>query len=96
MDEMEKTGIKTYVGKVNMDRNAPDILCEENAGISLEETEKWIEKTSERYNNVKPILTPRFVPSCSDELLCGIGKLQKKYGSLFSHICLRILARFHG
>lgn len=87
MDEMEKTGIKTYVGKVNMDRNAPDILCEENAGISLEETEKWIEKTSERYNNVKPILTPRFVPSCSDELLCGIGKLQKKYGiPLQSHL----------
>ncbi|MDO4453898.1 MAG: amidohydrolase family protein [Eubacteriales bacterium] len=87
MDEMEKTGIKTYVGRVNMDRNAPDILCEKSADISLEETEKWIDQTSQRYENVKPILTPRFVPSCSNELLCGIGKLQKKYGlSVQSHL----------
>lgn len=79
MDSMEQTGIKTYVGKVNMDRNAPDFLCEKSAQISIEETEKWIENTSEKYENVKPILTPRFVPSCSDKLLDGIGKLQKKY-----------------
>ena len=79
MDHMEKTGIKTYVGKVNMDRNAPDFLCEKSAESSIEETEKWIEKTSEKYENVKPILTPRFVPSCSDKLLDGIGKLHRTY-----------------
>ena len=29
MDLMEETGLKTMVGKVNMDRNSPDILVEE-------------------------------------------------------------------
>ena len=29
MDLMEETGLKTMVGKVNMDRNAPDYLCEQ-------------------------------------------------------------------
>ena len=28
MDKLEATGLKTYVGKVNMDRNSPEFLCE--------------------------------------------------------------------
>ena len=31
MDFLEETGLKTFVGKVNMDRNGPDILQEKNA-----------------------------------------------------------------
>ena len=31
MDMLEGSGLKTMVGKVNMDRNAPDYLCEESA-----------------------------------------------------------------
>ena len=29
MDMLEKSGLDTYVGKVNMDRNCPDYICEE-------------------------------------------------------------------
>ena len=78
MDKLEKTGLKAYVGKVNMDRNSPDYLCEESAEKAAEDTEKWL-AAARCYENVKPILTPRFTPSCSDELFEKLSTLQKKY-----------------
>lgn len=79
MDYLEEAGLKTYVGKVNMDRNCADYLCEPDAGESLGTTQGWLEETMGRYQNTKPILTPRFVPTCSDRLLEGLGRLQKQY-----------------
>lgn len=78
MELLENSGLKTMVGKVNMDRNAPDYLCEKSAQKSLEDTEKWIEE-SKCFKNTKPILTPRFIPSCTNELMQGLGELIKKY-----------------
>ena len=78
MNKLEKTGLKTFVGKVNMDRNSPDYLCEESAKRSAEDTENWI-LACENYKNTKPILTPRFTPTCSDELFERLSELQKKY-----------------
>lgn len=78
MKKLEKTGVKAYVGKVNMDRNSPEYLCEESAERAFDDTEKWI-KDSEELKNVKPILTPRFIPTCSDELMEKLSVLQKKY-----------------
>ncbi len=78
MEELEKTGLITYVGKVNMDRNAPDYLVEESAEESISETIRWIE--SVKYlQNTKPMITPRFIPSCTDELMYALGDIQKKY-----------------
>lgn len=79
MEKMEQSGLVSYVGKVNMDRNAPDYLCEASAEASLDATEAWIAATKERFSRTKPILTPRFIPSCSDELLRGLRKLAEKY-----------------
>ena len=79
MKMLEKSNLHTYVGKVNMDRNSSETLCEESAESSLEETDRWIVKTMSKFKNTKPILTPRFVPSCSDELMRGLGIMQKKY-----------------
>ena len=78
MDIMEATGLKTMVGKVNMDRNSPDFLREENDAVSQEETLKWLEDIQGKYKNTEPILTPRFIPSCSDKLMERLGALQKK------------------
>ena len=87
MELMEETGLITYVGKVNMDREAPDIIREKSAGYSAEETSKWIEESRKKFTNTKPIITPRFVPSCSDELMSELGKIQKKYSvPVQSHI----------
>lgn len=80
MDLVEETGVRALVGKVNMDRNSPDILREEDAAASLAETTRWIEETKGKYRNVSPILTPRFTPSCTDELMEGLGKLQRETG----------------
>ena len=75
MDMMEKTGLYTMVGKVNMDRNCPDYLIEETAE-SAGETLEWIKDVLHRkYENTHPILTPRFTPSCTDELMEELKKL---------------------
>lgn len=79
MDMMENSGLVSFVGKVNMDRNSIKSLCEESAQISALDTESFIADTLDKYENTKPIITPRFVPSCSDELLKKLGELQKKY-----------------
>lgn len=78
MDWMEATGLKTYVGKVNMDQNCPEML-RESSGKSVEATKRWISRVEGAYQNVKPILTPRFIPSCSGQLLEGIADLQRQY-----------------
>ncbi|MCI2188260.1 MAG: amidohydrolase family protein, partial [Olsenella sp.] len=88
MDKLEATGLKTYVGKVNMDRNSPDYLCEKDAATSLADTVRWLNDVEAKgYANTKPILTPRFTPTCSDELMEGLGKLkQERNLPLQSHL----------
>lgn len=78
MDLMEETGLKTMVGKVNMDRNSPDILVEATEE-SLRETRQWLEDIKGRYRNTVPILTPRFIPTCSDTLMEELKKIQMEY-----------------
>lgn len=80
MDLMEETGLKTMIGKVNMDRNSPDYLREQGAEESEQETLLWLKETGSKYENVKPILTPRFIPSCTDDLMERLGRLQKEQG----------------
>lgn len=79
MDLMEETGLKTYIGKVNMDRNSPEYLCESDAARSEEDTVDWLLTSGSGYDNVKPILTPRFIPSCTDELMERLGRIQKRF-----------------
>ncbi|MBQ3329562.1 MAG: amidohydrolase family protein [Ruminococcus sp.] len=79
MDKLENIGVVSYVGKVNMDRNSPDTLREASAQTSLADTERFIKETQEKYKNTYPIITPRFIPSCTDELTKGLGMLSKQY-----------------
>ena len=78
MELLEEQGIDAFVGKVNMDINSPAFLCE-TAEESLSETEAWLERHSGAERRVRPILTPRFAPTCSFPLLQGLGALAKKY-----------------
>lgn len=80
MKHLDAAGLKTYVGKVNMDQNCMDPLREKDAGTALENTAAWLQETAGRYPNSRPILTPRFAPTCSDALLKGLGELQREYG----------------
>lgn len=80
MKELDASGLAAYVGKVNMDQNCTDDLRETDAGAALESTARWLSETSGKYPNTRPILTPRFAPTCSGGLLEGLGRLQKEYG----------------
>ena len=79
MELMEKSGLKSFVGRVNMDRNTPDILCEKSAAASLDGTEEWLSAIKGRFSRTAPIITPRFVPSCTPELMEGLGTLADMY-----------------
>lgn len=80
MDLLDKTGLITMVGKVNMDRNAPEYLLEESADISGEDTVEWIKDCKKKYVRTTPILTPRFIPTCTDALMENLKKIQMRYG----------------
>ena len=79
MDMLEESGLVTMVGKVNMDRNGVPGLQEENAQASAKDTRQWLEDMKGRYQHTNPILTPRFIPSCTDELMAELHKIQKEY-----------------
>lgn len=79
MDLLEDSGLSTYVGRVNMDRNGGPSLCEVDAHTSYTETKDWILQSLNRYHHTKPILTPRFIPSCSDELMQHLCSLQTEF-----------------
>ena len=75
--KLERREILCYVGKVNMDKSAPSYLTEDTEK-SLKDTETFLKKFT-RYTFARPILTPRFAPTCSKELLNGLGELANKY-----------------
>jgi guanine deaminase len=73
MEELEKAGVTGYVGKVNMDRNGGENL-QETTEESKRETLQWLEDCR-AFSRIRPILTPRFTPACTDELLAFLGDL---------------------
>lgn len=106
MELMEKAGLRGFVGKLNMDSNCPDYLRETTDG-SLAETRRWLEESA-GFSAVRPVITPRFIPSCSEELMTGLGELQREFGAAMqSHLSenlseiewvkqLRPWSRFYG
>lgn len=79
MKKMEESGLISYVGKVNMTRNSPDFLSESIEG-SIGATKEWLAETEGCFERTMPILTPRFIPSCDDEVMEWLGEARKKYG----------------
>ena len=71
-------GVKAYVGKVEMDRHAPASLLRE-AEEGLRETRELVQQYRD-HPRVRPILTPRFAPSCSPELLGKLGEMAVREG----------------
>ena len=84
----EEAGMGALVGKVAMNRNCPEALSE-----TVEETVRGYEELMETENGkrktengerkteslVRNIITPRFVPSCTPEMLRACGELAAKY-----------------
>lgn len=80
MKQMEESGLVSFVGKVNMDREASPALIEENAEVSADTTIDWINTVKDQFRNTKPILTPRFIPCCTDALMEKLRQIQMTYG----------------
>lgn len=79
MELMEQTGLVSYVGKVNMDRDAPEPLREVDAECSARDTVDWLGRVGGKFRRTWPILTPRFIPSCTEELLDKLGEIRTIY-----------------
>ena len=80
MKLMEESGLVSYIGKVNMDREASSALTEESADISAYTTFGWINAVKDKFQNTHPILTPRFIPCCTDKLMEELRQIQMTYG----------------
>lgn len=80
MKALEKIGVLSFVGKVNMDRNSPDYYIE-TTEESIKETERWLEDCKKLdFKLSKPIITPRFIPSVTDHLARELGRFAKEGG----------------
>ncbi len=77
MEKLERSGLRAFVGKVSMDRNCPAALCERDGAAAAAE---WLSRCA-AFQKVRPILTPRFLPSCSDSLLYDLAELQRRTGA---------------
>ena len=78
MQLFQNAGLGAYVGEVNMNRNCPDTLVQ-----SVEQAKRDVEALVTDFEHddalVKPIITPRFIPSCTHEMLNACGEMARKY-----------------
>ena len=79
MEELERAGVTGYVGKVNMDRNGAPGSYQETTEESKRETLRFLEAAA-GFSRVRPILTPRFTPTCTDELMAWLGQTARERG----------------
>lgn len=78
MNLFNTSGIGAFVGKVNMNINCPKSLLEDT-NQSVLDTKEILDMKIEEDSLVKPIITPRFIPSCDSELLTELGNLAIEY-----------------
>ena len=78
MELCQESGLRPVIGKVNMDRNSPDYLVEDT-DVSLAGTEELIAKSRKLTPDIGFIITPRFVPSTTPELMAGLGEIARRY-----------------
>lgn len=74
MELMEGTGLVSFVGKVNMDRGAPKELLETPEEGEADVRRLAAEAKARGFKRTKPILTPRFIPSCTEEMLGRLAR----------------------
>ncbi|XP_058682299.1 guanine deaminase [Poecile atricapillus] len=77
---IDKFGQRAFVGKVCMDMNESVPQYREITADSVQETERFVKELLEKkYPRVQPIITPRFGPSCTEDLLNALGDLAQAH-----------------
>jgi len=86
---MQEAGIRAFVGKLSMDISSRPTYREPSAQAALDSAKTFVgdcralvDHLPSHKRLVEPVLTPRFVPTCSEELLCGLGRLAKEDGGV--------------
>lgn len=86
-------GQRGLVGKVVMDdpEQNPSFYRDEDTKSALVDTEDFILAVKELAKSTKqgvyPVVTPRFIPSCTDDALKGLGDLAAKYDTYVQSHC---------
>jgi len=88
---MQTAGVRAFVGKLSMDiditspGSSTTTYVEPSPSASLNAARSFVKKCygliehlphSQRL--VEPVLTPRFVPTCTNELLKGLGEISEQ------------------
>ena len=76
-DLLNEAGMGGMVGLVGMDRNSPDTLS--NAVEEAVEGTKRVMEHTANMPLVSAIVTPRFVPSCTPQMMTALGQLANDY-----------------
>ncbi|WP_428377848.1 amidohydrolase family protein [Lichenicoccus sp.] len=88
-----RAGQRAFVGLVAMDDAAecPDFYRNADAAQAIAATRRHIDGVRDLPGNeaglVRPIITPRFIPACTDALLHGLGRLAQETGCLVQTHC---------
>jgi guanine deaminase len=82
---VRSAGQRAFVGRVAMDHpeGTPEWYRDASAGEGIEASATSItaiRKIDDGRGLVEPIITPRFTPACTDELLAGLGALAASTG----------------
>ncbi|KAL8822602.1 MAG: hypothetical protein Q9170_008392, partial [Blastenia crenularia] len=81
-DICHQKGQRAFVGRVCMDHpsTCPDYYRDESSSASIRDTKAVVDhirSLDPKGEIVKPILTPRFAPSCQRETLAALGELAR-------------------
>ncbi len=85
-DTCLEKGQRGLIGKVVMDEptQCPDYYRDPSTEMALQGTREFIDYVRSMPGNgtnlVQPVVTPRFVPSCTDEALAGLGEIARTCG----------------
>ncbi|KIR32192.1 guanine deaminase [Cryptococcus deuterogattii MMRL2647] len=91
----QEAGIRAFIGKISMDESPRPSYGEASSSASLsslnsflDAMESYLSQFPPHRRLVQPIITPRFVPVCSDELLQGLANVAKDRNvRVQSHMC---------
>ncbi len=84
-DIVQQSGQRAVIGKVAMDNAAqcPDFYRDTSTSSGIDGTQaliEYINGQSKHHNGrVLAAVTPRFIPSCTDDMLTELGRIAKEY-----------------
>jgi guanine deaminase len=86
-EAMQTAGLRAFVGKLSMDISTRPSYVEQSSKAALQAVHSFadkcfalVEHLSPHRRLVEPVVTPRFVPTCSDDLLSGLAEISRSRG----------------